>query len=86
VEKASGNIHGLPLSFLFQMVSKNPPAVFIFVAINTKVLPVRAIRWVVAAIPVFMVHSKKIPVFGFKLSPAFSAEQPVYFQGLFPVI
>ena len=54
--------------------------------VNTEVLPVRAIRWVVAAVPVFMVHSEKVPVFGFKLSPAFGADQAVDFQGLFPVI
>ena len=54
--------------------------------INTEILPVRAIRGVIPAIPVFMVYSKKIPVFEIKLSPAFGADQAVDFQGLFPVI
>jgi hypothetical protein len=54
--------------------------------VNTEILPVRAIRWVIPAITVFMVYSKKIPVFEFKLSPAFGADQAVDFQGLFPVI
>ena len=55
-------------------------------AINTEILPVRAIRWVVQAIPVFMVYSEKLPVFGIKLSPAFGTDQVVDFQGLFPVV
>jgi hypothetical protein len=54
--------------------------------INAEVFPVRAIRGVVHAIPVLMVYRKKIPVFEIKLSPTFSTEQPVDFQGLFPVI
>jgi hypothetical protein len=54
--------------------------------INTEILPVRAIRGVFPAIAVFMVYSKKIPVFEIKLSPAFGADQAVDFQGLFPVI
>ena len=58
----------------------------VVMAVNTEILPVGAVRWVVAAIAVFMVHSKEIPVFGFKLSPAFGADQAMDFQGLFPVI
>jgi hypothetical protein len=58
----------------------------VVVAINAEVLPVRAISWVVPAVPVFMVYSKKIPVFEVKLSPAFGADQAMDFQGLFPVI
>jgi hypothetical protein len=46
----------------------------VVVAINAEVLPVRAISWVVPAVPVFMVYSKKIPVFEVKLSPAFGAD------------
>jgi len=54
--------------------------------VNAEILPVRAIGWVIPAVPVFMVHSKKIAVFELKLSPAFGADQAVDFQGLFPVI
>ncbi len=54
--------------------------------INTEIFPVRAIRGVFPAISVFMVYSKKVPVFEIKLSPAFGADQAVDFQRLFPVI
>ncbi len=73
-------------AFPLEEISEKTPAVLVVMAVNTEVFPVRAIRWVVAAIPVFMVHSKKIPAFRFKLSPAFGADQAVDFQGLFPVI
>jgi hypothetical protein len=33
-----------------------------------------------------MVYGKKIPVFDIKVSPAFGADQTVYFQRLFSVI
>ena len=73
-------------AFPLEIVSEKPSAVLVVMAVNTEVFPVRAIRWVVAAVPVFMVHSKKIPVFRVELSPAFGADQAVDFQGLFPVI
>jgi len=44
-------------------------------AINTEILPVRAIRGVVPTIPVFMVYSEKLPILEIKLSPAFGADQ-----------
>ncbi|OHE58656.1 MAG: hypothetical protein A2Z47_01705 [Thermodesulfovibrio sp. RBG_19FT_COMBO_42_12] len=58
----------------------------VVMTVNAEILPVRAIGWVVPAVPVFMVHSKEVPVLGFKLFPAFGADQAVDFQGLFPVI
>jgi hypothetical protein len=73
-------------AFPLEIVSEKPPAVLVVVTVNTEILPVGAVRWVVPAIAVFMVHSKKIPVFEFKLSPAFGADQAVDFQGLFSII
>jgi hypothetical protein len=60
--------------------------VLVVMTINTEVLPVRAVRWVVPAIPVFMVYGEKLPILEIKLSPAFGADQAVDFQGLIPVI
>ena len=73
-------------TFPLEIVSEKPPAVFIVMTVNAEIFPVRAIGWVVPAISVFMVHSEKIPVFEFKLSPAFGADQSVDLQGLFPII
>ena len=66
--------------FPLEVISEKTPAVFIVMTVNAEIFPVRAIGWVVAAVPVFMVHSEKIPVFGFKLSPAFGADQAVDFS------
>jgi len=48
--------------------------------INTEILPVRAIRGVIEAIPVFMMYSEKTTVFVINLSPAFGADQTMYFE------
>jgi len=77
-----GSVPAFPL----KIISKKPPAVFVVMTINAEVFPVRAIRGIVHAIPVLMMYCKKIPVFEIKLSPAFSTEQSVDSQGLFPVI
>jgi len=55
-------------------------------AIDAEVLPVGAVRRIVLAVAVFMMHCEEVPVFGIKLPPAFGAYQAVDFQGLFPVI
>jgi hypothetical protein len=59
---------------------------FVVMTINTEVFPVGAVKGVVAAIAVFMMHSEEIPVPCFKLPPALGADEAVYLQGLFPVI
>ena len=58
----------------------------VVMTINTEILPVRAVRRIVSMIPVFMVNRKKVPVFEVELPAAFSADQAMDFQGLFPVI
>jgi hypothetical protein len=49
-------------------------------AIHTEILPVRAIRGVIEAIPVLMMYSEKTTVFVINLSPAFGANQAMYFD------
>jgi len=68
------------------MVSKKSPAVFVIVAIYTEIFPIGAIRGIISGVAIFMVNCKKITVFVVELSPALSADKPVYFQGLFSVI
>ena len=69
-----------------QIITKQTPAMFILVTIDTEVFPVGAIRGIVSGVPVFMMDSQQMPVFRFKLSSAFSADETVYFKRLFPVI
>lgn len=69
-----------------QIISEHAPAVFVVVAIDTEVLPVGAVKRIVPAIAVFMVHGEEIPAFKVKLPPAFGANETVYLQRLFPVI
>lgn len=42
--------------------------------VNTEILPVGAVRWIVPAISVFMVYSEELPILEIKLSPAFGAD------------
>jgi len=53
----------LPPTVSLQKISEHTPAVFVVVAIHTEVLPVGAVKRVVPAIAVFMVHGEEIPVF-----------------------
>jgi hypothetical protein len=73
-------------AFPFEIISEKSSAVLIFMTIDAEVLPVRTISRIMEAIPILMMHSKESPVFGIKFSPAFGADQPMYFQRLFPVI
>ena len=77
---------GLTSAFPFQVISEKPPAVLVVMAINTEILPVRAVRRIVVMIPVLMVHSEKIPAFEIEFFSAFGADQAVDFQGLFSVV
>jgi len=70
----------------FEKITQKPPAVLVFMTIDAEILPVRAVRRIIVAIPVLMMHSKKPPVFGIKFSPAFGADEPMYSERLFPVI
>jgi len=58
----------------------------VIMAIDTKILPVRAVGRVVPVIAVFVMHREEMTVFRVELSAAFGADQAVDFQGLFPVI
>jgi hypothetical protein len=68
------------------IIAEHPPGVLVVVAVDAKVLPVRAIRRVVAVVAVFVMHSQEMPVLVFELSSAFRAYEAVYFEGLLPVI
>ena len=63
-----GRHTGLPL---------HSPTMLIVMAMDTEVLPVRAIRRVVVAVAVFVVDSKDVPVLLFELTAAFGAYQAV---------
>ena len=52
----------------------------VVMTIDTEVLPVGAVRRVVAAIAVFMVHGEELPVLKIKFPPAFGANETVYLQ------
>jgi len=75
-----------PLSPSLKIISKQPSAVLVVMAIGTEVLPVGAVRRIVLVVAVFMMHCEEAPVFEIELPPAFSAYQAVDFQGLLPVI
>lgn len=69
-----------------QIVAEHAPAVFIIMAIYAKVFPVRAVRGIVSAVAVFVVHGQQVPCFLIKFSSALGAYEPVDLKGAFPVI
>jgi hypothetical protein len=60
--------------------------VLVFVAIDTEVLPIGAVRRIISEVPVFMMNREKMSVPEFKLPPAFGADKTMDLQGLLPVI
>jgi len=74
------------LTILAEIISKKSPAVFVVVAVDTKVLPVGAVRGVVIMIPVLVVYGEEVPVLIIEFPGAFCTDKAVDPQGLFPVI
>lgn len=53
---------------------------FIIVAVDAKIFPVRAVRRIVVVIPVFVVHREQVPRLEVELSGAFGTNEPVNLQ------
>ena len=60
-----------------QIVTQQPPAVFIIMTVYTEVLPVGTIGGIIMRVPVFMVDRKGVFIFVVKLPGAFGADQAV---------
>ena len=69
-----------------QVVTEQPPAVFIIMAVHAKVFPVGAVWWVVSAVTIFVVHGQQVPCFLIKFSAALGAYESVDLQRAFPVV
>mgnify|MGYP001607665080 FL=1 len=65
--------------FSTQIVSKEPAAVLILMAIYAQVFPVRAVRGVIKVVTVFMVHCQQALIFMGELPCAFGAYESVDF-------
>ena len=59
---------------------------FILVAVDAQVFPVRAVRRIVPAVPVFMVHSEQMPSLVVELPGALGAYESVNLERSFPVV
>jgi hypothetical protein len=64
----------------------NLPAVLFVMAVNTEVFPVRAVRWVVQVISVFVMDGEEVTVLVVKLSSASGADEAMDLERPFPVI
>jgi len=51
--------------------------VFVVMAVNTKILPVRPINGIIQWIPILMMYRKEMPVFEIKLPSAFGTDKAV---------
>jgi len=60
------------------IVGKQPPAVFVLMAIDAEVFPIRAIRRIIAMISIPVMDREEMPVLLFKLPPAFCTDKSVY--------
>ena len=65
--------------FSTQIVSKEPAAVLILMAIYAQVFPVRAVRGIIKVVAVFMVHCQQALIFVGELPGAFGAYESVDF-------
>ena len=59
---------------------------FILVAVDAEVFPVRAVSGIVPAVPVFVVHSEQMPGLVVELPGALGAYESVNFKRAFPVV
>jgi hypothetical protein len=74
------------LFIILIITGKQFSAMFILVAVNTKVFPVGSIRGIVPVISIFVVYGQEMPVFVSKLPPAFGTDEPVNPERTFSVI
>lgn len=65
--------------FPTQIVSKEPAAVLILMAIHAQVFPVRAVRGIIKVVTVFMVHGQQSLIFIGELPGALGANESVDF-------
>ena len=65
--------------FPTQIVSKEPAAVLILMAIHAQVFPVRAVRGIIKVVTVFMVHGQQLLIFVGELPGALGANESVDF-------
>jgi len=74
----------VPINFLLslfptQIVSKEPAAVLILMAIYAQVFPVGAVRGIIKVVTVFMMHGQQALIFVGELPSAFGAYESVDF-------
>ena len=70
----------MPSPLPAEVITENPPAVLVFVAIHTEVLPIGPVSRIIKAVAVFVVDCKKMTVFEIKFPPAFGADKSVNLQ------
>ncbi len=58
---------------------------FVIMAVNAEIFPVRPIKGIIQRISIFVVYRKEMPVFIIKLPSAFCTDKAVNLNRLFPV-
>lgn len=80
VLQGSASTASTPVPFIAEIITKQSPAVFILMTVNTQVFPVGTIRRIIPRISIFMVYSQEMPVFIIKFPRTFGTDKPVYLQ------
>lgn len=74
------------VGFFLEVVAQNRPAVLVVMTVNTKILPVGAVRGIVHMVSVFVMNGQQMTVLIPEFSSAFGAHEPVDPERLFSVI
>ncbi len=74
------------LFLIAQVITKKASAVFIVVAVDAQIFPVRTIRGVILRVSIFVVDRQEVSVFIAELSCTFSTDESVNSEGLLSVI
>src|SRR5512147_2705035 len=70
----------------FQIITQQSPAVDVFMAIDTKVLPVAPVRRIVLVITVFVVNRQEMAIYSIEFPAATTANQAVQGKRPFPIV
>ena len=53
---------------------------FVIMAVNAQIFPIRPVRRIIHVIPIFMVHRQEMPRFLIELSSTLGADETIYLE------
>ena len=65
------------LFFSAQIVTEHSPAVFVVVAVNAQIFPIRTVGGIIPGISILVVYRQEMPILMIELPGTFGADEPV---------